>query len=91
MKKTITLLCLVGSWRASLLFSALRVQRNEKLKDRSDLNRPTSPYRSILTSETPKCSPECANTRKISVARQVVPDFHNTIAEVMFTNVGETV
>jgi len=50
MKKTIASLCLIGSWMASLLSSALRVQRNEKLKDRSDLNRPTSLYRSRLTS-----------------------------------------
>jgi len=51
MKITITSLCLIDSWRASLLFSALGVQRNEKLKDRSDVNKPTSHYRSRLTSE----------------------------------------
>jgi len=36
--------------------------------------------------KTPKCTPEYTNTRKISVALQVVPDFHNTIAEIMFMN-----
>jgi len=40
---------IIGCWRASRLFSALRVQRDKKLKDRSDLNRPTSPYRSRPT------------------------------------------
>jgi len=38
MTKTITSLCLIGNWRASYLSSALRVQWNEELKVKPDLN-----------------------------------------------------
>jgi len=51
------------------------------MKEKPDLN--TSLDRKKLKKLKRACSPERANTRTISVARQVVPDFHNTIAEVM--------
>jgi len=51
MNKTMTSLCLIGNWRASHLSSALGVAWNEKLKDKSDINRPTSPYWGNITSQ----------------------------------------